>query len=270
MRFIKARAVVPFICLLTLCISCAGNRELMKKKARAREDLGLSYVREGNLKAGVEHLREAAKLDPGNADIHNELALTYRDLGAYEEALVHFKKALALKPEFSEAYNNLGTLYLLLEKWDLAIGCFEKAVSNITYKTPHFSYNNLGLAYYNKGEYYKAIEGYRQALKLSPSYAICYTNLGLAYEAIDSFQAAIEAHKKSIDHAPDYPASHFNLARLYLRLNQNDEATKELKRTVEIDPEGNYGNEAKRLLQETTPTLPSPLKGEGSGGGEKR
>ena len=147
-------------------------------------------------------------------------------------------------------FDNLGTLYLLLEKWDLAIGCFEKAVRNITYKTPHFSYNNMGLAYYNKGEHRKAIESYRRALKLSPSYAMCYTNLGLAYEAINSLQAAIEVHKKSIHYAPDYPAPHFNLARLYLRLKQNDEARKELKRTIEIDPDGNYGNEAKRLLKD--------------------
>ena len=250
MGFIKARAIIPFICLLSLCIGCAGNRELIKKKAWARESLGLSYIREGNLRAGVEHLREAARLDPENADIHNKLALTYRVLGLYEEALVHFKKALTLKPEFSEAYDNLGALYLLLEKWDLAIGCFENAVSSITYKTPHVSYMNLGLAYHNKGEYRKAIESYRRALKLSPSFAICYTNLGRTYEAINSFQVAIEAHKKAIYHAPDYPDPHFNLARLYLRLNQNDEATEELKRTMEIDPDGNYGNEAKRLLQE--------------------
>ena len=98
-------------------------------------------------KVRLEKLLEASKLDPENANIHNELGLAYRDLREYQLSLDHFKKALALRAEFAQAQNNLGTLYLLLKKWDLAIDCFQRAVSNILYRTPHFSYNNIGFAY---------------------------------------------------------------------------------------------------------------------------
>lgn len=216
---------------------------------QALESLGISLIRHGELRAGLEKLLEAAKLDPENANIHNELGLTYRDLGAYQKSMVHFKKALAIRSKFSEAQNNLGTLYLLEKKWDLAIDCFQRAVSDILYRTPHFAYNNMGLAYYNKGKYQKAIENYQKALKFFPSYSLCYENLALTYEAINRWESAIEAYKKSIDYAPDYPTPHFNLARLYLRLDRNDEAARELKLTMEIDPKGPYGNEAKRLLE---------------------
>lgn len=237
------------IFLSTLLIGCAGNKILIKKKSQALEDLGNSLIQQGDLRGGLEKLLEANRLDPENANIHSGLGRAYRDLGRYENSIAHFKKALALQAEFPEAQNNLGTVYLLLKEWDLAIDRFQRAVSDILYKTPHFAYNNMGLAYYNKGNYQKAIENYQKALRFFPSWSLCYENLALAYEAIDSFQVAIESYKRSISYAPDYPTPHFNLARLYIKLNRNDDAAKELRLTMEIDPDGPYGNEAKRLLE---------------------
>jgi len=237
------------ISLSVLLIGCAENKTLLIKKSQALEDLGNSLIQQGDLRGGLEKLLEANKLEPENANIHNELGLAYRDLEAYQKSLIHFKKALALKSKFSEAQNNLGTLYLLLKEWNLALDCFQKAVSDILYRTPHYAYNNMGLAYYNKGDYQKAIESYQKALRSFPSYSLCYENLARSYEATNQWESAIEAYKQSINYEPNYPTSHFNLARLYLKFNRNDEAGKELKLTIEIDPKGFYGNEAIRLLK---------------------
>ncbi|MBW2102890.1 MAG: tetratricopeptide repeat protein [Deltaproteobacteria bacterium] len=183
------------LCGLILgALGCAEDRALLQKRARAREDLGLSYIQRGNVKLGLKHLREAARLDPENPDIQHELALAYKEMGTYEEALPHFKRALKLKPAFPEAWNNLGTLYLLLAKWDQAVECFQKAVDDITYRTPHFAYNNMGLAYYNKGDYERAIRSFQEALKLDPNYGLCRVNLGLAYEAAGRLGEALETN----------------------------------------------------------------------------
>ena len=119
----RRTAAITFVILFSLVyFGCAGNRVTAdKKKAQALEDLGMSFVRQGNLRAGLEKLLEAVKLDPENADIHHELALVYRNLGEYQLSLDHFKRTLALRPEFSEAWNNKGTVYLALGKWDMAI-----------------------------------------------------------------------------------------------------------------------------------------------------
>ncbi|MBW2119136.1 MAG: tetratricopeptide repeat protein, partial [Deltaproteobacteria bacterium] len=161
---------ITIIALFSLtCVSCAGNQAATKKKATAFENLGMAHVREGNLRAGLAKLLEAVKLDPENPDLQHEVGIVYRNLGEYKLALPHFKKALALRPRFPEAQNNLGTLYLLLKDWDRAVECFQKAMNDVLYKTPRIAYNNLGLAYYNKGEYQKAIDRYRHAIKLFPS-----------------------------------------------------------------------------------------------------
>ena len=246
---LKIRPIFLIVCLSTLCVSCAGNKELIEKKAKAKENLGLSYVQQGNVKVGIGYLIEAAELDNEDADIQHELALAYKDLGVYRDALFHFKRALALKPDFPEAWNNLGTLYLLHEQWDLGIDCFEKAVSTLTYKTPHFAYNNLGLAYYKKGEHQKAIESYTKALGSSPSYSICYANLGLAHEAMMRWDEAIDAYEKAIFYYPEYSAAHLNLGKLYLKLDRNDMATRELNLAIEVDPRSSFADEARALLR---------------------
>ena len=108
--------IIISIFLFFLLAGCTANKTLVKKKSQALENLGNSLILQGDLRGGLEKLLEAHKLDPENANIHNELGLAYRDLGAYQKSLVHFKKALALKSTFSEAQNNLGTLYLLLKE----------------------------------------------------------------------------------------------------------------------------------------------------------
>ena len=242
------KGVVIASVLAIFLIGCAENSELIRKKSLALKNLGNSLIQQGDLRAGLGKLIEASKLDPENASIHNELGLAYSNIRAFQKSMIHFNEALKLQPDFPEAYNNLGTLYLLLKKWDLAIDCFRKASSYLLYKTPHFSQNNMGLAYHNKGDYQKAIEHYQKAIELFPSYSPCYENLARAYEAINKWEPAIEAYEKSIEYDPGYPASHLNLARLYLRLNRANEAVRELKITAEIDPKGRYGMEARRLL----------------------
>ena len=150
------------VLLSSFLSGCAGSTSLLKKKSQALENLGNSLIQQGNLREGLKKLIEASELDPDNANIHNELGLAYRDLRAFQKSLLHFKKAISLKPNFPEAYNNLVTLYILIKEWNLALECFQVAANNILYKTPHFAYNNMGLVYYNKGDYQKAIENYKE------------------------------------------------------------------------------------------------------------
>ena len=247
----KRTIYVTIIVLFSLtCIGCAGNRAATKKKAEAFENVGMAFVREGNLRAGLAKLLEAVKLDPENPTLHHEVAVVYRNLGEYKRAFPHFKKALALKPRFPEAQNNLGTLYLLLRDWDRAIECFQKALADVLYKTPHIGYNNLGWAYYNKGLYQKAIDRYKHATKLFPSYSLCYRNMGLAYEAVNKWDLAIDAYEKAIFFAPEYAVAYLNLGTLYLKLHQKNKAAEALRQSIKTDKKaGPYAEEAKRLLK---------------------
>jgi tetratricopeptide (TPR) repeat protein len=73
--------------------------------------------------------------------------------------------------------------------------------------------------------------------------------MGQAYYNKGEYEKAVESYKKSIASAPDYPAPRFWLAKLYLILDRHNEAAEELKMVMEIDPDGRYGNEAKELMR---------------------
>ncbi len=252
-RIICACLLVGLFCLAEA--GCAGQPVRPapdnEKRAMAMENLGMALVRQGRLRAGLEKLLEAARLEPKNADVHHEIAVVYRNLGKYQEALRHFQRALALRPRFPEAWNNLGTLYLILKDWNRAVSAFRKAADDTLYETPYIAYNNLGLAYFRMGDYRQAISHYRQALRLLPSYSRCYRNLGLAYEALHRWERAVKAYEKAVFYAPGYAAAYVNLGRIYIRLHRPREAAAALRKAMDVDQEGGpIADEAERLLKD--------------------
>lgn len=248
------RTLIILIVLLfsMACIGCAGSGTTGgasdKDRARALEDLGTSFIRQGNLRAALEKLLEAEKLDPENPYIKQEMAQVFRDLGDYQKALEYFEQALTLKPRFPEVQNNLGALYIILKEWDLAIEYCQKAASDLLYKTPHYAYTNLGLAYYYKGNYEMAIVSFQQALKQAPEYSPAYFGLGYVYEEIEKWDWAVEAYKKSIFYNPDNADAFFRIGKIYRSLNRNAEARETLGHFLELVPEGPEADEARRLL----------------------
>lgn len=242
--------IIPIVLLFSMAwFGCAGSNKTDKDKARAYEDLGTSAARLGKLRSALENYLEAEKFDPENAYIKDELAQVYRDLGHYQKAIEYFKEALVLKPRFPEAQNNLGALYLLLKEYDVAIDYCQKAADDLLYKTPHFAYTNLGVAYYFKGDNSMAARSFQQALKLAPEYSPAYFGLGYVKEELNNWKGAIEAYQKSIFYNPENANAYLRIGKLYRRMNRTVEAQEALRHFLELVPEGPDAEEAKRLLR---------------------
>ena len=234
---------------LSFASSCAVENGVKKEeKIRATENMGISLVREGKLRAGLQHLLDAVKLGSENPDLYHELAKVYFDLGEYDLSLANFKKALALRPQFSEALNNMGVLYVKLDELDKALDCFQQAAKDLLYRTPYYAYHNIGSVYYKKGDYSAAIENYKKALSLAPNYVEVYYDLAAAYEALNQLEDAISAYEKAIQLDPKFWSARFNLGKLYLRLGREEEAEEELEAVIKADPRGAMAKDAKRLL----------------------
>jgi Flp pilus assembly protein TadD len=92
---------------------------------------------------------------------------------------------------------------------------------------PH---NNLGILYKRKGLLEKAIEEYKEALRLKPDYAEAHNNLGMAYREKGLFKEAERAYREAIRLKSDLGEAHFNLGILYdLYLNRPGEAIQHYK-----------------------------------------
>jgi tetratricopeptide (TPR) repeat protein len=99
------------------------------------------------------------------------------------------------------------------------------------------AHNNLGVAYYHKGEWDKAIAEYQKAVSLRPRYADAHNNLGAAYVAKGMFDEAIAAHKQALAIRPDLLRAHLNLGVSYNKKGELDKAIEAYKAVVALDEE---------------------------------
>jgi len=107
------------------------------------------------------------------------------DKGKYADAEASYKKALEKKSTFTEAVFNLGDAMYKQERYDDAIRQFELSAKTLTDpKLKAQAYHNIGNSQLGKKEYEKAVDAYKQSLKLNPSdrdtkYNLAYANAKL-------------------------------------------------------------------------------------------
>lgn len=148
---------------------------LAPDSARARNRLGLEYLKAGLAEKAIENYREAVRIEPGFARGYYNMALAYTRAGKNEEALSCYRKALSIDPAFAGAYNNLGALYDDMGMSGNAVAFLKKAIRI----DPEYAdaYNNLGAVYEGRGEYGRAEALYKKALLLKPGHAPARENL---------------------------------------------------------------------------------------------
>jgi len=76
------------------------------------------------------------------------------------------------------------------------------------------AYCNLGVAYKNLGLYKEAEESLEKALKIKPHSAVIYNNLGNVATAKGDFAQARLFYQKAIAIYPQYKKAHYNLGQV--------------------------------------------------------
>ena len=137
--------------------------------------------------------------------------------------------------DYSEAVNK--ALYFLnKEEYEKALPYLEiETKANMSpYKA--WAYFQIGYCYAELRSYAKAIEAYKQAVRINPEYADAYNNLGNSYNKIGLHKNAIEACKQAINIDPDSAAAYMNLGLAYGYLGLYEDAIEACKQATHIDP----------------------------------
>ncbi len=96
---------------------------------------------------------------------------------------------------------------------------------------------NPGRAFYLAGDYAKAIECYKESVRLKPNCAEAHFNLGFSYRDLGDNEKAIESFKEAIRIRPDYAKAHYNLGTAYRELGRHQEAIEAYKQALRIEPD---------------------------------
>jgi predicted O-linked N-acetylglucosamine transferase (SPINDLY family) len=102
--------------------------------------------------------------------------------------------AIAVQPQYAEAYNNLGVAFRERGRIDDAMACFQKAIA----LKPDFAdaFTNFGIGFKDKGELDHALTCYQAALAYQPGYTYAHHSLLLAmqYSASHTPEEVFAAH----------------------------------------------------------------------------
>ncbi len=96
--------------------------------AAVRLQYGVTLLRLRRTPEGVEQLRHAVELDPGNPRIHQKLGAGLARLGHDAAALPHLERAAAMAPEKSEYQWRVGEQYRRLRRAAEARAAFDRAL----------------------------------------------------------------------------------------------------------------------------------------------
>ncbi|WP_231910619.1 type IV pilus biogenesis/stability protein PilW [Candidatus Nitrosoglobus terrae] len=157
--------------ILANLLGCASISPDMQRAAKINTQLGVEYLKQGNLEQALKKLERAIEEDPNLPSAYNALALLRQRLGQNKEAEKEFHRAIKLDSTNSEAQNNYGVFLYEQGRYQEAENHFLEAIKNPFYSTPALAYENAGSAAQKSGDDEKAETYYRKALQLEPNLA---------------------------------------------------------------------------------------------------
>ncbi len=112
---------------------------------------------------------------------------------------------------------------------------------------------NLGTLFYNRQEFALAEKHSRRAIESDSRYALAYFDLGNVLDETGRVQEAIQTYKTALQLAPTYADAHYNLALAYEKLREPRKALKHWQAYVKLDTSGPWSvharSQIKRILQ---------------------
>lgn len=139
--------------------------------------LGLGYLRNGQLDLAWERLNTALQADPDYSTAHNGIALVYDRLNEPEKAEAHFKRAIELNPTDSAAQTNYGAFLCQQGRMEEGEKYFMKAVENPLYTKPAMAYTNAGTCKLQSGDVAGAETYFRAALRADSRFPLALLNM---------------------------------------------------------------------------------------------
>jgi Tfp pilus assembly protein PilF len=180
-------------------------------KARAHNNLGAAYYRQGRMEDALREFQLALSINPNYADAHSDLGAIYYRQGRMEDALREFQLALSINPNYAEAHNNLGAVYYSQGRMEDALREFQTSLLlDPDYADVH---HNLGKFYLTSGRMEDALREFQAAVKLKVDYADAHNNLGTVYEMLGRVDDAIREYQTSLKIDPNHDAARKNLER---------------------------------------------------------
>ncbi len=235
--------------------------------AETRAERAHDLYDEGRLSEAAAELRAAINVNPYNASWHFNLGLALEAMEDYARACEAFEASLGLKDNDIKTLNCLGVNMNRLGRYSDALGYFERIEQlDPTYEPCYcnriVSYAetsqheqaelmfytarlfkdacplccyNLGNSFYNGERYDRAIDCWKQTLRLDADHPQAHGRIADAYWAMGDLESARRYYQIELDLYPDDPDVMLDYGELLMNMGRLDEAGKQFRGIVEHD-----------------------------------
>jgi ribosomal protein S12 methylthiotransferase accessory factor len=169
----------------------------------------------GDPERAITELQRAEALIPGKYYIKFYLGSCHLSMSKPWEALKHFEEALELNPkkeDIASIYSYMGISLRDMNQYRQAITVLEKAKDYDSERTD--IHNLTGFCHFKLKEHEKAIECFREALRIDPTSAIDYANIASNYRDMDKKDQAIHYYELALELDPTIEFARDNLSKL--------------------------------------------------------
>jgi len=98
-------------------------------------------------------------------------------------------------------------------------------------------FNELGIAYRQRGRISEAIQAYRSALSRDPENPVIMKNLGDAFYRNQEYSQAVELYQKTLQANPRFQQAHSSLGLAYYQLQRCQESLEEFEIVLKLNPQ---------------------------------
>ncbi|NCC23866.1 MAG: tetratricopeptide repeat protein [Deltaproteobacteria bacterium] len=207
----------------------------------------------------VKALLRLDQLSPMNHQRKIDIGRLYSFEGDREKARDYFGRALQIVKE--EAKDMLAATLMEIGRKiseadpDMSLDYMREALDLKDERSSMddlWMFNELGLAYRQRGDWQKAVQIYEKALKIVRNDGGIHYNLAMAFAQGREFRKASKHAQLAEEHSPDLidnPTAAFNMASIYVKTAQADRARIFLQSCLRVSP-GHKG--AQELLASLT------------------
>jgi len=201
--------------------------ELQPNSARLYEELGRALIDQGKVAEGEKCLERAVELSPALFTAHTRLGMLAEERGERAEAAHHYEAAISAAPSLAVvASNNLANI-LLSENRNLPLAL---AMS-------HFAFN--------------APQSHAYRADTAETFAHALSKMGYVRNAETIARYAVRL-------APEKAETHYRLATVLEQLNKTEEALAECRKALELNPNFEGAQEARKLLEKLAENAGKP------------
>jgi type IV pilus assembly protein PilF len=206
LRSVLVVAALAWICSLA---GCASRRDTEKKLSDAstyNTQLGISYLRQGDVPLAKEKLDRALKENPDNPEVHSARAMLFDRMHEPQQADAEFRTALRLAPNDPDVSNNYAVYLCQTGRATEGVKRFEEVAHNALYRTPWVAYTNAGVCLRTARRNPEAVRNFKQALSIRPNFAEAAYQLGdleLQEGNLSDARAQVDSYLGAFEETPD-------------------------------------------------------------------